>query len=137
MEIFAEFLVQLLGWVLQFVAELLLQICAELIVELLGHGVRETFKRRPEHPWLAAVGYLTLGVAAGAISLWLLPEHFIHSGGLRALNLVLTPVAAGFIMGGLGAWRRRRAKEVIRLESFSYGFCFAFAMALVRYAFGR
>lgn len=27
--------------------------------------------------------------------------------------------------------------EVLRFESFAYGFCFAFSMAVVRYAFGK
>jgi hypothetical protein len=40
-------------------------------------------------------------------------------------------------MEAIGTWRRQRDKEVIRLESFAYGFCFAFSMALVRYTFGQ
>jgi hypothetical protein len=38
-------------------------------------------------------------------------------------------------MGAIGAWRRRRDKAVIRLESFAYGYCFALSMALVRFFF--
>jgi hypothetical protein len=40
-------------------------------------------------------------------------------------------------MASVGAWRRRRELETIRLDSFAYGFCFAFFMALVRFAWGR
>jgi hypothetical protein len=61
----------------------------------------------------------------------------IESHWLRAANLVLTPLVAGFTMAGLGAWRRRREKDVIRLETFACGFLFAFAMAAARGWWGK
>lgn len=138
MEIIAEIILQVFGWILQFLGELLLQVGFEAIAELFGHAVKEPFRRpRPFHPWLAAIGYLIFGAAAGGLTVWLFPELFIKVHWLRVANLLLTPLAAGLIMEAIGSWRERREKEVLRLESFAYGFCFAFAMALVRYAFGK
>jgi len=42
---------------------------------------------------------------------------------MRIANLIITPIAAGGAMGALGAWRRRRNEELIRLDRFAYGFC--------------
>lgn len=89
------------------------------------------------HPALAAIGYTILGAIAGGISLWLLPTLFVTAEWLRIANLILTPVAAGTLMGAFGAWRRRRNEELIRLDHFSYGFLFALAMALVRFIWGN
>jgi hypothetical protein len=137
-EIIAEIILQVLGGILQFLGELLLQVVFEAIAELFGHAVKEPLRRRPPvQPWLAASGYLILGAAAGSLTVWLVPDLFIKTEWLRVANLLLTPTAAGFIMGAIGSWRERREKEVLRLESFAYGFCFAFAMAVVRYAFGK
>jgi hypothetical protein len=54
---------------------------------------------------------------------------------MRVANLVLTPLAAGLMMSLMGAWRRRRGDDLIRLDRFSYGVLFALAMALVRFFF--
>lgn len=133
-----EIILQVLGWILQFLGELVLQVVFEAIAGLFGHAVKEPFRRpRPVRPWLAATGYLLFGAAAGGLTVWLFPDLFIKAQWLRVANLVLTPLAAGLIMHAIGSWRERREKEVLRLESFAYGFCFAFAMAVVRFAFGK
>lgn len=138
MEIIAEVILQILGWVFQFLGELVLQVIFEALAELFGHSVKAPFRRpRPTQPWLAATGYLIFGAAAGGLTVWLVPELFIEAEWLRVANLVLTPVAAGLVMEAIGSWRARREREVLRLESFAYGFCFAFGMAVVRYAFAH
>ncbi len=136
MEIIAELIFRVFGWVFQFLGELLLQMIFEGLAELLGHSVKAPFRRKPQ-PWLAAIGHLILGALAGALTVWLIPELFIKEEWLRLANLLLTPLAAGLVMEALGSWRARREKEVLQLESFAYGFCFAFSMALVRYVFAH
>ncbi|HVK53871.1 MAG TPA: hypothetical protein VM532_02470 [Burkholderiales bacterium] len=137
-EIIAEIILQIFVWILQFLGELLIQLVGEAIAELIGHSVTEPFRRpKPVHPWLAAIGYLIFGAIAGALSLWLLPNLFVKAEWLRYGNLILTPMVAGIFMAVVGSWRRKREKEVIRLDSFSYGFCFAFSMALVRFIWGH
>ncbi len=78
--------------------------------------------------------YLIFGAIDGGISLRLLPALFIESGWLRIANLLVTPLLAGLLMEAIGAWRKQREKNVIRLETIAYGFCFAFSIALVRYS---
>ncbi len=138
MEIIAEIIIQLVGWIVELLGELLLQAFGELIAELIGRSVKEPFRRpTPVNPWLAAFGYAIFGALAGGISLWVLPSLFISAGWLRALNLVVTPLAAGLMMERLGAWREKRNQETIRLDTFAYGFVFALAMALVRFSWGH
>jgi hypothetical protein len=133
-----EIIVELLLALLQVLGELVLQIVLEALAELGLHSLREPFRRpQPLHPVLASIGYGILGAGAGALSLWLLPSLFITAEWLRIANLLITPVAAGGVMGIFGAWRRRRNQELIRLDRFSYGFLFAFAMALVRLVWGH
>jgi len=140
MEIIAEILLGLFGWLLEIAGEFLLQMLFEAIAELFGHVFKASVPRRdkaPLRPELAAVGYVLLGAASGAASLWLMPTLFIRSGPLRFVNLVVTPLLSGATMGWIGSWRRRHDKTTLRLESFAYGFSFAFAMAVVRFVFGH
>lgn len=66
-------------------------------------------------------------------------ELVVECGSPMAIlaDLILTPIAAGAVMAALGAGRRRRDQELIRLNRFPYGFLFAFAMAVVRFAGGH
>lgn len=130
MEILAEILLA----VLQFIAELLLQIFIEALAEFGVNWVRDAVRReRPLHPLVAAIAYAALGALAGWGSLLLFPSLFITSGVMRVVSLLVTPLLAGASMAALGEWRRRRNEEPVLLARFTYGFLFAFVMAAVRY----
>lgn len=138
MELIAELIVQVAGWILQLLGELLLQAVGEIIFELLGHSIKEPFRRpKPLNPLLAAIGYAMFGALAGGISLWLLPDLFISAHWLRLVNLFLTPIIAGILMASIGAWRQHHEQEIIRLDKFSYGFCFALFMGLIRFVWAH
>ena len=138
MEIIAEIVMQIIGWLFELFGELIIQLIGEAIAEIIGHSIKEPFRRTgPVRPWLAMLGYSIFGILAGAVSLWIQPELFIKAGWLRTANLILTPVISGLMMAWIGNWRRNHQWEVIRLESFAYGFCFACSMALIRYFFGK
>jgi hypothetical protein len=132
-----EILFEILLWFLQFSAELLLQVVFEALLELGLHAIKEPFRWPRPNPWIAAIGYVIFGAIAGAISLLAFPSHFIASYIGRIANIFATPLIAGCIMAILGAWRRRRGDEVLRVDRFAYGFLFALAMALVRFTFAR
>ncbi len=127
MEIIFEFIFSAGG-------EFLVQVLMEVLAELGVHSMRETF-RRPPNRWLAAIGYALFGTVAGGLSLLIVPTLFVHARGLQLMNVVLTPLAAGLAMAAIGAWRRRRDQDLIRLDKFAYGYLFALAMALVRFNF--
>ena len=138
MEIILELVIQAFGWLFQFVGELLVQLVGQFLVDLIGHKVQMSFRRsEPVQSWASAIGYLIFGATTGAISLLFVPDPFIKLEWLRVLNLVATPLVAGLVMAWVGSWRRHRNKTVIRLESFSYGLSFAFAMTFVRHLYAH
>ena len=128
-----EILFEILFAVLSFLGEMVLQVVFEIVAEIMGHAVREPFKRKPLHPALAALGYALMGAVAGGVSLLIFPHSFVDSEILRGVNLIFTPVMAGLAMAAIGRWRDKRDQDLIRLDRFSYGFLFAFTMALVRF----
>jgi hypothetical protein len=73
----------------------------------------------------------------GGVSLMLFPHPIMHPTKIHGISLVIGPMLAGLVMSAVGSMLRRRDKEVIQLESFRYGFTFAFGMALVRFLFAK
>ncbi|GGC64620.1 hypothetical protein [Undibacterium terreum] len=130
MEIVAELVI----FLLQCLAEFLLQIIFEALVELGLHAAREPFRLPTPNPWFAGIGYLVLGAVGGAISVLIFPSAFITSDIGRIANVFATPILAGLTMVAFGAWRQRRGEEMLRIDRFFYGFIFALAMALVRFS---
>jgi hypothetical protein len=86
---------------------------------------------------IASLGYVIFGSIAGGLSLWLFSFHLILSHSLQIAGLFVSPLAASFIMVCLGAWRRRRGEELVRLDRFAYSFIFAFTMGAIRFAFAH
>lgn len=130
---------------MEFILELIFEIFGEFILgfvfealsEVGLHAFRKRSERPAPRPWVAIAGYVLLGAACGALSLWLFPGFFVKSHAGRIVSLVATPILAGLAMSMLGAWRRARGEELLRLDRFAYGYAFALAMAAVRFAFGE
>lgn len=120
--------------VLEILGEFLIQAIGEALVELGLHSLAEPF-RRPPNPWLASLGYALFGSILGGLSLLVFSQHFPLHGPGRWLNLLLTPVAVGGVMALMGAWRARRGEPRLHINRFFYGYVFALAFALVRFAF--
>jgi hypothetical protein len=128
-----EFIVEV---IVQFLFELLVQIAGQFLFELGLHALAEPFRKSP-NPWVAALGYVLLGVILGALTLWPIPSHMVKASMLRWINLALTPVLAGGFMSLLGSWRERRGQLVLRIDRFSYGYLFALSVALVRFTWAH
>ena len=125
-------------FLLQIFLEFLLQIIGEVLIDVVLHATsRFTWVRETLNAFLTAVMYFGLGLLVGFLSVSFFPEAFIRSSTLHGISLLITPVLAGFTMAAIGWIRVRRGNLLIRLESFSYGFIFAFAMALIRLLFTR
>ncbi len=124
-----EFIVEILG-------EFLLQALGEALMELGFHSLAEPF-RKPPNPWLAALGYAIFGALAGGLSLLVFSAHLTPAGLPRLANLLLTPLAVGWCMSAMGAWRSKRGDALLRIDRFSYGYLFALTMALVRFQFAH
>ena len=97
-------------------------------------ATREVFVvSREINPVLAALGYVMLGMARGGVSVFLFPHPLIHPSRIHGISLLVSPVLTGLVMSRIGAALRRYGKHPTQIESFEYGFAFAFGMALVRY----
>ena len=125
MEVIFEF-------IFQFVAEVLLQAVAELLVELGYHSVADTL-RRPRNPILSTIGFVIIGAIAGGVSLLILPHSPVQDPTLRTLNLFATPTMLGMMMVLVGRLRQKKGQELVYIDKFGYAFVFAFTMGLMRY----
>jgi hypothetical protein len=121
---------------LEFLAELILEVFVQGIFELGGRGVFSTLRKdSPTNPWLTICGYLLMGVISGAISVWISPMHLLKSPAMQILNLVITPITLGAIFEAMGRWRHNHDKTRYKVDRFLYGFTFALTMGLIRYVF--
>lgn len=129
MEIIAELL-------LGFIVEVVIPIVGELAFEILLHSLGQPFvSRERRNPVFAGIGYFLIGLILGGLSLLVFPRSFVRSERFHGINLLITPLVAGLVMGAVGRWREQHGETLLRLDTFVYGFLFAFAMALVRFVY--
>ncbi len=119
-------------FIIQFLAEIFLQLFFEVLAEA---GLHFWDRQKKYNPYWVSLGYILLGAILGGLSLILFPESFLSSTSLKIINLIITPIIIGALMAWIGRHRKIRSKDVIRLESFFYGYLFALSMALVRMLF--
>jgi hypothetical protein len=128
-----DFILQIL---FEFFVEFILQIVVEILVEV---GLRRlslsSWADKTVNAALAVLMYLALGFLLGWFSILVFPRAFIHGSKLHGLSLIITPTLAGLTMSGIGWLRARQSSPRIRLDTFAYGFLFAFGMSLVRFLF--
>lgn len=120
----------------QFLGEFLLQLLFEGLTDI-GFGLFDKTAANTPRPILWALGFLLLGTLAGGISLLILPHSMVTTPLLRVINVIGTPVLVSACMLVIGNWRAAKGREPVKLDRFSNAFCFAFAMALVRFAYAR
>jgi hypothetical protein len=126
----------LLQIIFEFFLEFIVQIFGEIFIEV-------AFQKSSAAPWahkalnatIAVLMYFGIGFILGWLSILIFPHSFIRSSRLHGISLIITPLLAGLTMSGIGWVRQRQGKQVMRLDTFAYGFIFAFGMALVRFLF--
>lgn len=129
-----EFLVQLLLGI----GELFLELAGEALLDLALRALAQMFEDLEiSSPVLASVAYGLLGVLIGGLSLLLFPHPLVHPSRIHGISLLISPVIAGLVMSFIGSTLRGHDKKVVQIESFGYGFAFAFGMALVRLLFTK
>ncbi len=125
---------------MEFILEIIIEVILQIILEL---GFDLTFRnttlssKKIDSGLASFFSYAILGFALGSLTLAFHREHFITNLTLRKINLIVTPLLMGFIMSYRGKVIRRKGHETIRLETFGYGFIFAFTLGLARYLWGR
>lgn len=120
--------------------EALFEVLFEFVFQLIGELFFESITQRwsdgqRQHPIVAILGYGLLGGLIGALSVTFMPHHLIRDLTLRRVNLVVSPLLAGWFMMLVGSFRVQRGRERVRLDRFAYAALFAFGMALARYVF--
>lgn len=116
--------------------EVLFEFAGEALLDLALRAIAEVFETaRFTSPVLASVGYTLLGASTGGLSLFIFPHPLVHPSRLHGINLLVSPIVTGLVMSLIGSILSRQGKKVVQIESFGYGFAFAFGMALIRYFF--
>jgi hypothetical protein len=127
--------------ILAVIGELFLEVFAELVAEsflLLLFRAFDALLGNEEFPPVPAfLGYGTLGLIAGGVSVALFPHPLAHPSRIHGISLIISPILTGLAMSWIGFTLRRRGKTPARIESFTYGFAFALGMALIRFFFVR
>ena len=119
---------------LGFIVEVVLPIVGEIAFEFLLHCMGQPFvTRERRNAAFAGIGYFLIGLVLGGLSLLVFPRSFVRSEDFHGISLLITPVVAGLVMSAIGRWRLRQGKTLLRLDSFIYGFVFAFPLSLVRF----
>ena len=132
---------ELLGLILATIAEFLLEILMELIaavvLDLVYRALSGLFTDLSDavrgNRALIGLIYALLGMSAGALSLLVLPHRLIrHPIGVHGISLLISPIVVGFVLSYVGAVMERQGKKLTPLETFGYGFAFAFGMTSLR-----
>jgi hypothetical protein len=131
-----EFLFELLLVFAELFLEIFLEVAATTLFDLALRAIAKVFDTlRFANPVVASIGYTLLGTLAGGLSVFIVPHPLVHPSRLHGINLLVSPIVTGFVMSLFGSVLRRQGGKVTRIESFGYGFVFAFGMALIRYLF--
>ena len=127
-----DFLLGLLGALLEVIGEALLELLFGLAAEALSAGIK---RLKEAGPVALTIGLAFGGAGAGLLSAWLVPHRLIVTRvAIPGLSLVVAPVATGFVMGFLGKQIRRAGHSPNSVATFRGGLVFAFSMALVRWS---
>jgi hypothetical protein len=118
------------GVLWELFANLVFQVLIELGMRSLVEPFRKSDRR---HPILAFIGSILLGSLAGIASLWIFPNHIFHFKHLQSYGLFFVPLFCGATMAGLRRLRESKGQPVFFMDSFAYGYTFAFFMTLVRF----
>lgn len=127
-----EFLLEML---FELVGEFLLELVMAAVLDLVLRAIAKAFETRFANPVLALASYVVLGALSGGLSLLFFPHPLVHPSRLHGINLLVSPTATGLAMSLIGSMLSRQNKKVTRIESFGYGFAFAFGIALIRFLF--
>ena len=133
-----DFILGLLWEILLFVLDAFAEYIMAAIWDLLLRALEEIFKTsEARSPVFAFFGYILVGLLTGGLSLLFLPHRIIQHSRIPGASLIVSPLITGLMMSATGSFLRKRNKRVTRIESFGYGFAFAFGVALIRFLWAK
>jgi len=120
----------------EILLEAALQAAAEFLGVLILRAIAEVFETAElRNPLLACPGYALFGAVAGGLSLFIFPHRLFHPSAIPGLSVIVSPFLVGLSMSAVGRILKMKNRKTTQLETFGYGFFFAFGMALIRFAF--
>ena len=131
-----ELLLEMLFVVGELFFDVLFEVAGEALLDLVLRAIAKVFGRVPfANPVVASAGFMVLGALAGGLSLVVFPHPIVPPTRLHGISVLISPIITGLVMSLIGSGLSRRGKKTTQIESFGYGFAFAFGMALTRYFF--
>ena len=131
-------LVEFLALILEPLLEAAFEFVAAALADVSLRSLGELFEPpEKQNSCLATIGHAVFGLALGGLSLIFFPHRLVHPSKIHGASLIISPVIAGAMLSWTGALLRKRDKKAIQIESFGYGFVFAFGIALVRFLFAK
>jgi hypothetical protein len=132
-----DFVLSLLAALAEIIAEVvlepLLEIAAAETLALLSRVARRFFSAALRANQFVIIAVLAVcGAGSGYLSVLLFPHPLMQRPRFHGISLVISPLLTGLAMSEVGRWFLRRGRQPAAVESFRYGFVFAFAMAFVR-----
>jgi hypothetical protein len=119
---------------LEAVLEIGLSLLGELFLDLGWIATSQALRtKRRRQTLLGMLGWFTLGVLLGALSVAIHPAPFVRGAKVRLAILLGAPLLAGLVMRAYGRAARRRGKSPSSLATFTGGAILAFGLHLVRY----
>lgn len=121
-----------------FILELLFEALFEFILGAIVAGIYHLLRRfwitaRRGSAVVAAIILIFMGAALGSLSVLIFPHPIVPPSKLHGISLLVSPAITGLGMAAIGDGVRRRGRLPVRIESFGYGFAFAFGVALTRF----
>jgi hypothetical protein len=112
----------------QFLIELFLQFFFEVFADAVWRQFPE-----PARHVIKGTLFVLLSTLMAWVSTVFLPTSLIAPMELRILYLILGPMMIGLAMAWIGRWFEKSEKTRSGLETFSFGWLFAFTFALTRF----
>lgn len=129
-----ELLAGLIAAIAEVLFEAVFEIACEGLASLLTRAMSKLFNTISDvNPVVTALALGMLGVLVGFLSVVVYPHPLVHPSRLHGVSVIASPLITGFVMSQWGRLLRKHGRRVMPIESFGYGFVFAFAMALVRF----
>lgn len=133
-----DVILELIGLILEPLLEGFFEFLAAALADVILRSLGQLFEPpRTGNSYLATIGHLVFGLAFGGLSLVFFPHRLAHPSKFHGASLIISPVIAGALLSWTGALLRKQDKKAMQIESFGYGFVFAFGIALVRFLFAE
>jgi hypothetical protein len=120
------------SFIIEILVEFVIQFFIELLVEVGAHGIKSDRPRL--HPAIAFAVYVLLGAGLGFLSCIFFQQRLLSHPLAQYANIAITPVFVGLAISAVGSWRLKRGTQLVPLDKFLYGYTFALAFAITRYA---